>query len=88
MIAFGLLTQGAANRYGRLIDQLGDRQFLQIKIDSTWDWNGRDIVREKLQIWSGAMRTSVSARLPAAIQIPVVSVQTARNIENVRQSTE
>jgi hypothetical protein len=53
MIALGLLTQGAANRYGRLIEQLGDRQFLQIKIDPDWSWNGRDIVQEKLQIPAG-----------------------------------
>jgi molybdopterin/thiamine biosynthesis adenylyltransferase len=53
VIAIGLLTQGAANRYGRLIEQLGDRQFLQIKIDPGWNWNGRDIVQEKLQIPAG-----------------------------------
>lgn len=50
MIAVGLLTRGADNRYGRLIDQLGDRQFLQIKIDPTYLWNGRDIFREQLGI--------------------------------------
>ena len=50
MIALGLLTQGADNRYGRLVDQLGDRQFFQIKIDPGWNWNGRDIVHEVLQI--------------------------------------
>jgi hypothetical protein len=53
MIALGLLTPGAANRYGRLIDQLGDRQFLQMKIDPGWSWNGRDIVHEQLQIPAG-----------------------------------
>ena len=50
MIVLGLLTQGAANRYGRLIEQLGNRQFLQLKIDPAWNWNGRDIVQEQLQI--------------------------------------
>lgn len=50
MIAVGLLTRGADNRYGRLIDQLGDRNFLQIKIDPTFGWNGRDLFRELLQI--------------------------------------
>lgn len=50
MIAVGLLTRGATNRYGRLIAQLGDRNFLQIKIDPTFGWNGRDLFRELLQI--------------------------------------
>jgi hypothetical protein len=50
MITVGLLTQGADNRFGRLIDQLGDRQFLQIKVDPDFTWNGRDIFREQLRI--------------------------------------
>lgn len=49
-IALGLLTAGSDNRYGRLIEQLGDRQFLQIKLDPAWGWNGRDIIREELGI--------------------------------------
>ena len=36
MIVLGLLTRGADNRYGKLIEQLGDRNFLQIKIDPAW----------------------------------------------------
>ena len=44
----GLLTRGSANRYGRLIAQLGDRNFLQVKIDPSWTWKGRDIIREQL----------------------------------------
>ena len=50
MIGIGLLTRGADNRFGRLIDQLGDRNFLQIKIDPEFAWNGRDIFREQLGI--------------------------------------
>lgn len=50
MIALGLLTRGADNRYGRLIDQLGDRNFLQVKIDPTWTLRGQDMVRQKLGI--------------------------------------
>jgi ThiF family len=50
MLAVGLLTRGSPNRYGRLIDQLGDRNFLQVTIDPTWTIGGRDIVREQLQI--------------------------------------
>lgn len=50
MIALGLLTRGANNRYGRLVDQLGDRNFLQVKIDPTWTLREHDVVREQLGI--------------------------------------
>lgn len=50
MISLGQLTRGADNRFGRLIDQLGDRNFLQVKIDPTWDLRGHDVVREQLGI--------------------------------------
>lgn len=50
MIAIGLLTQGSDNRFGRLIAELGNRNFLQVKIDPTHQWRGRDIVREQLQV--------------------------------------
>jgi hypothetical protein len=53
MIVIGLLTRGAPNRFGRLIGQLGNRQFLQIKIDPLYGWNGRDIFREQLGIADG-----------------------------------
>lgn len=49
MIVLGLLTRGADNFYGRLVDSLGDKNYIQIKIKD-WSWNGRDIVREQLQI--------------------------------------
>ena len=42
-IALGLLTRGADNRYGRLIDQLGNRNLLQIKNDPEYTMNGKDI---------------------------------------------
>ena len=53
MICVGLLTEGSDNRHGRLIGQLGDRQFLQVKIDSLWAWNGRDVIRETLGVSEG-----------------------------------
>ncbi len=53
MIALGLLTRGADNRYGRLIDQLGDRNFLQVKLDPSWTLRGRDVVRDQLGIADG-----------------------------------
>lgn len=50
-IALGMLTAGANNRYGRLMDQLGTRQLLVIKIDPTWETSpGRDLVRDELGI--------------------------------------
>ena len=50
MIAVGLLTAGADNAYGRLIDQLGDRNFIQLKISPDWTFAGRDIFREHLGV--------------------------------------
>lgn len=52
-IAVGLLTRGAENRFGRLIDQLGMRNMIQLKIDPTWTFAGRDIFREQLQVPAG-----------------------------------
>ena len=49
-IAIGLLTQGSPNRYGRIIDELGDRNFIQIQNDSQFAWNGRPLFREQLQV--------------------------------------
>lgn len=49
-LAIGLLTRGADNRFGRLIESLGVRNFLQVKIDSEYRLRGRDVVREKLGI--------------------------------------
>jgi len=49
-LVIGLLTRGAPNRYGRLMDQLGDRQFIQIAMSPEFVLNGRDIVREKLGV--------------------------------------
>jgi hypothetical protein len=50
MIVLALLTRGADNRYGRLIEQLGDRQFLQVKLDPAWTLGGKDVIREQLGI--------------------------------------
>lgn len=50
-IALGMLTAGADNRYGRLMDQLGNRQLLVITIDPAWENSpGRDLVRNELGI--------------------------------------
>ncbi len=50
MIAVGLLTRGADNRFGRLIDQLGDRNFIQVQLDPLWQLNGRNPIREYLGV--------------------------------------
>jgi len=47
-IAVGLLTRGADNRFGRLIDQLGNRNLLQVKIDPGYTLNGTDIFAHHL----------------------------------------
>lgn len=47
-IALGILTMGANNRMGQLIEQLGDRNLLQIKIDPDWKLGDRDIFAEHL----------------------------------------
>lgn len=47
-IAVGILTAGADNRYGRLIQQLGNRNFLQVKIDPEYRLGERDIFGEYL----------------------------------------
>ncbi len=49
-LVLGLLTRGAENRYGRLIEKLGDRNFLHAKLDPDYRWNGRDVIREKLGV--------------------------------------
>jgi molybdopterin/thiamine biosynthesis adenylyltransferase len=48
MLVIGLLTAGSDDRYGRLIEQLGDRSFLQIKIDPAWTIRGVDPVAKYL----------------------------------------
>lgn len=64
-LAVGLLTRGADNRFGRLIDQLGDRNFIQVKIGPDFAWRGRDVLREQLGVpadhdtffaWNAAVR--------------------------------
>jgi hypothetical protein len=53
MLVVGLLTMGADNRYGKLIEQLGERNFLQVKIDPAWNFAGKDVVKEELGISDG-----------------------------------
>ena len=49
-IVIGQLTQGSPDRYGRIIDELGDRNFIQVQNDSQYAWNGRSLFREQLEI--------------------------------------
>ena len=50
MVALGLLTRGSDNRFGRLIDELGDRNFLQLSTDPGFRVAGRDVIGEQLGI--------------------------------------
>jgi len=47
-IALGLLTSGADNRFGRLIDQLGDRNLLQCRTDPTYLLGDQNVFAEHL----------------------------------------
>jgi hypothetical protein len=47
-IAVGILTSGSDNRMGRLIRQLGNRNFLQVKSDPEYRLGDRDIFGEYL----------------------------------------
>lgn len=70
MIAVGLLTRGAKNRFGRLIEELDDRNFIMVTTDSSYRWNGRDIIREQLKVpsdvrtlfaWNAVVRSDETA---------------------------
>ena len=47
-IAVGILTDGANNRMGKLIDKLGNRNFLQVKIDPDYRLGDKDIFGQYL----------------------------------------
>ena len=47
-IAVGILTRGAENRMGRLIEKLDNRNLLQIKIDPDYRLGDKDIFRQYL----------------------------------------
>lgn len=73
MLAIGLLTAGADNRFGRLIGQLGDRNFIQVKLDPTYRLNGQDLFAEQLGIplgndrsfaWNSIVRRDPQRGLP------------------------
>lgn len=49
-LALGLLTRGADNRFGRLIEQLGDRNFIQVSLSPDFSVNGADVIRSKLGV--------------------------------------
>lgn len=47
-ISLGILNRGADNRYGSLIDQLGNLNLLQVKNDPNYTLNGKDIFKQYL----------------------------------------
>lgn len=50
MLAVGLLTRGTDNRFGGLIDDLGDRNFIQVQLDPSWTFNGENPVQKHLGV--------------------------------------
>lgn len=50
MVAIGLLTRGSDNRFGRLIDRLGDRNFIQVQLDPSWEFGGANPIRKYLGV--------------------------------------
>jgi molybdopterin/thiamine biosynthesis adenylyltransferase len=50
MLAVAILTRGSDNRCGRLIEGLGDRNFLQVQLDPLWNVGGVNPVRKYLGI--------------------------------------
>lgn len=50
VIALGLLTRGADDRFGRLVDQLDGRNFIQVQLDPEWSFNNRNAIRDRLQV--------------------------------------
>jgi hypothetical protein len=49
-LALGLLTRGSPNRFGRLVDQLGDRQYIHVQIAPSWTLGGRPVIRDTLGV--------------------------------------
>lgn len=47
-VAIGILTDGADNRMGKLIGKLGNRNFMQVKIDPDYRLGGKDIFAKYL----------------------------------------
>lgn len=73
-VCLSLMTRGHGSRFGRMIDALGDRNFLQIKLDPDWLVNGRDIVREQLGVLPNCDTffawNTIARRDPDAGQLP------------------
>jgi hypothetical protein len=49
-LALGLLLRGTETRGGRLLETLGNRNYLRLKIDPDYRQSGRDCVRAELGI--------------------------------------
>ncbi|MCA9028273.1 MAG: ThiF family adenylyltransferase [Planctomycetaceae bacterium] len=82
-LVIGLLTLGAPNRYGRLIEQLGDRQFLQFSLSPDFKIAGRDILKEKLGIANDVESyfawNSIAIADPDRGQLPCPDCETYRS---------
>lgn len=49
-IAVGMLTRGSDDRFGKLVELMDNRQFIQVGIDPEWRLGGRDVIREQLGV--------------------------------------
>lgn len=49
-VALGLLNRGCDNRFGNLVETLGDRNFIHVQRDPHWQVNGKNPVRTYLQV--------------------------------------
>lgn len=49
-LSLGLLTRGSENRFGRLIDELGLRQFIQVGLSPDFRINNTDVIRKHLHV--------------------------------------
>jgi hypothetical protein len=80
-IAIGLLTAGSDTRFGRLIDELGDRNFIQVQLDPHFQIGGREVIREMLSVPADKTRSSRGTQSSVAIPMAVKSfVGTASGI--------
>lgn len=72
MLAIGLLTRGSDNRFGRLIDALDQRNFIQLQLDPFWPATGVNPVRKYLGVaedcdaffaWNAVVRTDPDLKM-------------------------
>lgn len=88
-LALGLLTRGANNRFGQLIDALGPRQFVQVGLTPDFSVHGKDVIREHLGVSSDCDAffawNSIALRDPDEGQLPCPDCERYRGHRFVEQ---